>query len=175
MNELEKEAAGVIESSPKAYRTTSLYLYNKIRKFKRKLFDSKMYHRFKDPFTFHQLTQKHGYPDKQVTSILGLNNLSDIKVVQGQIQQVMSNKEASEQQDVTIKSIIGQFKSLKKGTGSINNKVVQIAKLLAPLVKNHQNSSSQNLFCKDSTVVKGLKRLTKLPEEQQCSFKVIMK
>ena len=134
-----------------------------------------MYHIFKDSFTPHQLTQNHSYPDEQVTSILGLNNLSDIKAVQGQIQQVMGNKEASEQQDVTIESIIGQFTSLKKGAGSINNKVVQIAKLLAPLVKNHQNSSSQNLFSKDSTVVKGLKRLTKLPEEQQCSFKVIMK
>ena len=64
--ELEKKVIGVIESDPKAYRATSFDLYNKILKFKSEVFDSKMYHTFKDPFTFHQLAQNHGYPDKLI-------------------------------------------------------------------------------------------------------------
>ena len=77
-SELQKEVTNLIDLEPKAYRKICNVLYSKIIEFKQELFESKMYHTFKELFALYQLTQVHDVSDSntvldQIQHLLGKN------------------------------------------------------------------------------------------------------
>ena len=176
--ELEKKVIGVIESDPKAYRAVSVDLYNQVFEFKREVFDSKMYHIFKDSFTFHQLTQRHGYPDKLKIANQDEMTKSSLKTSQDQSHQLLSAKDASLLLDMIMDGSIEQVKYLKKDVDKVNSLIIQLATHLSSLAKSNQKSSPQtnSIFSTDSKAV--VNRLDKLSEpslQKPCNFDVINK
>ena len=176
--ELEKKVIGVIESDPKAYRAVSVDLYNQVFEFKREVFDSKMYHIFKDSFTFHQLTQRHGYPDKLKIANQDEMTKSSLKTSQDQSHQLLSAKDASLLLDMIMDGSIEQVKHLKKDVDKVNSLIIQLATHLSSLAKSNQKSSPQtnSIFSTDSKAV--VNRLDKLSEsslQKPCNFDVINK
>ena len=174
--EFEKMVIKAIESDKKAYRKTSITLYNEILEFKKKLFESKMYDTFKELFAVHQLTQIPNASDEQTTSNSGWKYTSDSKLLLDQIQQFIGRKKISSQTSVTMDDITDQVKSLEDDAGSINIQIIQIAQLLLSLLQNETSSSqSHSIFSTDMTVAQALQSLAKSSRSQYANLSLVLK